>query len=405
MNTSQQLLCLMILAAIGLFFILWKSSQPLLLQLINGPLSDIYLEFIKKNNRVQINAAFADSNADRAQAQLVFSKIEEMGSPKVPYVKREQNLKYIKASGIINRKLADELIRILPKQRSLEFQVKVATYISEVLTRLKDDTGSERNNVPEPVSKLFVQSWAFALSAWIAGALFFAASATVWDNLSVYLVFLLNFGLFILMLFPLFRLIFSGFAKFTSAVTIATAILVGMNFFAQTNHSFVDSKVIELKNYGFPEGALNIHYPLWLSEKNLTSCESSNHISFDIEDLSAQEVSFEPNPNNDSIVARRDDCLDDKPIFDISQNPFQTINFYLAPRDLSKLDDSRVVFTPVVKTASQESRLSQDTFEIRLEHWLWKLVSNVALQLGSLSATGILLILKLIAFNKPEIPR
>ena len=389
------------LAGFGLFFLIRMVLRPIISHFINGALSKEYLDFIQKNARFQIAAAYDDSNADRANAQLVFAKIEEMGNPRVPYSKREQNLKYIKAYALINRKLSEELIKVLPKQqRNLEFQAKLATYICEVLTKLKEDTGTERNNVPEPVNHLFVEAWSFAVSAWLAGTLFFGFSMLTWDNLPVFMVGIFNLVLFGLMLIPLFRLIFTGFAKLTGVVTIATIIVVSMGLFAQTSHSLQLRQEIDLDKYNAP-GKLKLTYPLWISHNATDQCLQSTHLSFLVEQPNVEAVSFDI-PSGIQIEVKDEKCLDRNPSFDLSQQPSKAITFYLAPLDPASFDNSQITIIPKITISGKEILLGEDSFKITLEHWIWGLVSSLSLQLGSASATGILILLKVFVFNKPQ---
>lgn len=394
-------LLLFALAGAGLFFVIRMALRPLLLHLTHGPLSTLYLDFIKKNTRLQVDAAYQEYNADRANAQLVFAKIEEMGNPRVSYAKREQNLKYIKAYALINRKLSEELIKVLPKQqRNIDFQAKLSAYICEVLNKLKEDTGTERNNVPDPTNQRFIEAWSLALAAWLAGSAFFIASMYTWDSISVPVVFLINLALFITMLIPLFFLIFSGFAKITGIVTIGTAILIGMGLFAQYNHQGSQQQEINLESYN-QTGTVIINHPYWISANEMETCPQAKNFSFYVtKQPQAELITFDVPPGLQIKDAK---CSQDvSPSFELHP-PHETINFRLATLDQSMFNNDPVNLFARITIAGQEVVLDDDPITVRLEHWAWQLVSNLLVQWGSFSTAGLLLVLKIFVFNKPQV--
>ena len=145
---------LFVFAAIGLFFMLDRYSRPIVRSLLGGPLNGFYLQYLQSTTKREFDVASAADNYDRAWDGLVFQKVYELGVSRIPYSKRRQNLEYIRVATRPNlyRKLADELIKVLPKQyRNLEFQKKLACYICELLSNAKLDNHDAKSISSKPV--------------------------------------------------------------------------------------------------------------------------------------------------------------------------------------------------------------------------------------------------------------
>lgn len=397
---------LLILAAIGLGFIFQKILRPLLNHLLNGPFNEYYLEYLNGNARFQFDTATNEQNPDRAWDEVIFKKVEELSSRKVPYSRREANLKYIKASGRVSKKLIDELIRALPNQsRNLEFQNKLTRFIVELQDKLRE-RGNGNNehahaSVPPSINDFVIDRWTSAFATWLSGAVYFIASMIFWDRYSATFILLINFGLFLVMLFPLVRLVWSHLAKAASIATLATLLLGGMGIFAQTAHAERDRLVLDLTDYKLPNTVLTIDYPNWLTMSHLEECQASNIISLTIDG----EI---PDPMalvfDTSLIMTKDDrCHEVLPRFNEPPQPNQIVTFFLAPRDRDVLRSQTVTITPrIMKSSTQPPGLvenidiSHPSIQITLESWIWGLIANAGVQLGSLGTTVALFLTKIL---------
>jgi hypothetical protein len=385
---------LLILAAVGVSFILQKILCPVLNHLLNGPFNEYYLQYLNNNTRFQFDTAANELNPDRAWDEVIFKKVEELSSRGVPYSKREINLKYIKASGKVNKKLVDELIVALPhQQRNPEFQAKLTSYISELQGKLKEKgNGNGYNAIPPSINELVINTWTSAISIWLGGGLYFLLSMLFWDRYNVAFILLLNFGLFIAMLFPLLRLVWSKLTKTTSIVTLVTFLIVGMGMFAQQAHADKGRHTFDLTGYGFPNVKMTIDYPLWVNLDHLEKCGNENTLTVTLDGLIQDplQLDFE----SSVMMTKGNNCQEVPPRFNDIPQPYQIFSFFIAPREKDALNSQTVIITPKILKKSNNLEITSPPIVITMENWIWRLMANTGFQLGSIGATGFLFAIK-----------
>lgn len=383
------------LSSIGLFFILVRFIRPLVRALLHGRLNNYYLSYIRSSAKSQFDSAATSNNPDRAWAELIFAKVYEIGSSRIPYAKREQNLEYIKATSLASRKLAEELIKVLPKQNSNpRFQRKLACYICEVLTKLESSTETIKFQVEKNTDSAVVGSLSTAISAWVAGCVYLLLSFYVLGDFSPSVLFLSNIALYVLMVIPAFQLKLKPIIMFAVTATIAVTIIFGLGSFAHIRQSQTQAfQNISLDKYQNPNAKLSIIYPSYLTI-NDRECNGKK-ISILVNGRLTTPISFQIDNNQFYFLNR--DCMEIIPQLEVSQPEIQAYEFYIAARDtapfFSKTQQSvRIIPQSLAPSGKVDFALS-DTFTIQLEQWFWNLLSNLNLQLSTIGALIMLFII------------
>ncbi|MCC6500580.1 MAG: hypothetical protein IT313_09975 [Anaerolineales bacterium] len=387
------------LACFGVFYILDRIGRPLLRGLLNGPLNGFYLDYLRSSTKYEFDLASAANNSDRAWSSLVFEKVYQIGVLGVSYSRRERNLEYIKAEALsrphFSRKIADELIKVLPKQYgNLDFQKKLACYICELLS-LKTDSSmkDKKNKALRPIHSVALDRLTTAISAWIAGALYLLLSLYVLDRYQPVLVVVSSFLLFILMVIPLFNLVGTWVVKITGAGTIATSIIIFLGVFATIAHGRTQLPLeVNLDQYQNPETVLTIRSPEWLTMNN-TECNGKK-ISVSVVGKLTALVRFRVNDHRFYFTNK--DCVEIIPQIEINQSEIQAYEFYIASRDSSPFfsQTASIKIVPFFVLNSEEVDFNSDDFvTMKLENWFWNLVSNLYIAGGSFGCTILLYLL------------
>ena len=384
---------LFVFACVGLFYFIDRISRPLVRILLNGPFHTFYLQYLQANTKYEFEVASAANNSDRAWSGVVFQKVYEIGIKGVPYSRREQHLEYIKAQAIskpqFSRKLADELIKVLPKQYGNDdFRTKLACYICELL---KQKDNSNYSNV-KPVHGSAIDHLTTAISAWIAGSAYLLLSTYVLDRYPPFIVVLSNILLFLLMIIPLYNLIGAIFAKLSTILTIGTIIVLFLGAFATVAHGRTQSPIeIDLNPYQNPNAILTIHSPEWLTVNNV-ECNGKK-ISVSLHGNLATPIRF--HLSDDSFYLLNQNCREIIPQLETSQTETEAYEFYIAARDVIPFSEGTtgIKVIPSYVTSSGEIEFKANTaLNIRLEHWIWGMASNIFVALGSIGATTLLFV-------------
>jgi hypothetical protein len=386
-----------VFACTGLFFVLNKIARSLIRSVLVGkPFNKLYLNYLRATTKYEFDAASTANNSDRAWNSVVFEKVYEIGVSGVPFSAREKNLEYIKAQVSsrprVSRKLADELIKVLPKQYgNMSFQTKLACYICELL-RYKDNGDHDENNAKtlKLIHVTAIDHITTAISAWIAGSAYLILSINVLDNYSPVWVAFSSFVLFILMVLPLINLIGTKLAKLTTVGAIASIIVLFLGIFATIAHGKTHSPLeVDLNPYQNPNAKITIRSPEWLTINNV-DC-GGKKISVSLIGQLATPIRF--HVDNDKFKLVNKDCLEIVPQLDITQTEIQAYEFYVAARDSSPFYsgiDTISVTQSYISASGERAFNSNAALNIRLEHWLWGLASNMYVALGSVGGTILL---------------
>jgi hypothetical protein len=386
---------LFMFACLELFLILDGIGRPIVRALLNGPFNRFYLQYLRSSTKYEFETASAANNSDRAWSGVVFEKVYELGIAGIPYSKREKNLEYIKAEVSskpqASRKLADELIKVLPRQyRNVGFQKKLACFICELLSRKEDHSHDSKTQGVKPIHSIAIDNLTTTVSAWMAGAVYLLLSLYVLDQYHPLFVIFSNFLLFILMIVPLFNLIGTRLAKFTTVGTIAALIVLFLGVFATIAHGRAQSPLdISLDPYQNPSAELTLRSPEWLTMSNI-NCDGKK-ISVTLRGQLTTPIRF--HVNDEKFYLANKDCVEIVPQLEVTQTETQAYEFFVAARDpspfYSGLTDVRII-PSYVSTAEEIDLNSSAVLSIRLEHWLWGLISSIYVTLGSIGGTILL---------------
>ncbi len=381
---------LFILASVGLFFLLnFYLIRPLIRLLLNRPFSQFFLNYLRSNTKLQFDVATEDKNPDRAWAEMVFAKVYEMGVSRVPYSKRELNLKYIKNSSLVNRKLADELIKVLPKQSgNSEFQKRLARFICELLSKVENIGDIEKNRSVASISQIIIIPLGTAVAAWVAGGVYLVLSLIyTYEKFSPLALLLINLTLFILLSLPLIGLIFKGLVKFTVLSAIATVMILGLGGYASFVHGkIISQKIDDLSLYQNPGANLLLRYPEWLTMNN-KECNGKK-ISVLAQGQMDTPIIFRV--DDDQFYFKNKDCVEIIPQLDPSFPTNQAFEFYIVARDDAPFYSeikSVTVIPQYISGASVVDFSDKEKVIIKLENWFWNSVSNLYLLTGSIGVT------------------
>jgi hypothetical protein len=386
---------LIILASIGSFSILVGGSRQIVRAVLGGKhFNKLYLQYLKATTKHEFEAASTAKNPDRAWSSVFYEKVYELGVSGVQFTTREKNLDYIKEEVLskphVSRKLAGELIKVLPKQNgNLSFQAKLACYICELLNA----TGGGNGNGTQPIKSIHgiaIDHLTTAISAWLAGIVYLLLSIYILDDLPPAWVAISSFLLFVLMVIPLFPLIGTFLAKLTVVGTIGSVIILFLGVYAIIDHGGSNLPLeIDLNSYQNPGAKLIIRSPEWLSVNNV-ECKGKKISVF----LSGQLVTpIRFYVNDDRFYFVNKDCGEIIPQLEVSQPETQAYEFYIAPRDVSPFysDTAEVKVLPSFVSPSGEVEFNSNTMlKIKLEHWLWGVVSNIYLSMASIGGTIVL---------------
>jgi hypothetical protein len=388
---------LLIFASVGLYLILDRFGRPAVRILLSGPLNRFYLQYLQSSTKFEFDAASAADNYDRAWDGIVFQKVYEMGVSGVSYSKRKQHLEYITeyikavSKPKLNRKIADELIKVLPKQyRNVDFQKKLACFICELLSNVEHNNHDGKSLPIRPIPSIAIDALTSIISAWIAGIVYLLLSLYVLDKYPPVLAALSNLALFILMVLPLFKLIGSRLAKFTTVSTIASIMVLFLGSFATIAHGRTQLPlIINLTQYENPNSKLLIQYPEWLTMNN-TGCNGKK-VSIFLQGQLTTPIEFRS--DNDYFYFTSKDCLGIIPRLEITQSESQAYEFYVIARDNTPFFSDKKNFTIIPQYILGTIPIDMDpanVIPIQIENWFWNFVNNLSLKIGSL---GLLIVL------------
>ncbi|MBI5294909.1 MAG: hypothetical protein HY869_05495 [Chloroflexi bacterium] len=393
--TTFLLELLIILASIGSFSILVGGSRQVVRAVLSGKhFNKLYLQYLKATTKHEFEAASTAKNPDRAWNSIFYEKVYELGISGVLYATREKNLDYIKEEALskpyVSRKLAGELIKVLPKQNgNLSFQAKLACYICELLNLTSDRNGSGTQPI-KSIHGIAIDHLTTAISAWLAGIVYLLLSIYILDDLHPVWVAISSFLLFVLMIVPLLNLIGTFLAKLTVAGTIGSVIILFLGVFATIVHGGTSLPLeIDLNSYQNPGAKLSIRSPEWLSVNNV-ECKGKK-ISVIVSGKLVTPIRFYVNDDRFYFVNK--DCGEIIPQLEVSQPETQAYEFYIAPRDISPFSSSTVDVKVIPSYVSQLGEVefnSSAKLKIKLEHWLWGLLSNIYLGMGTVGGTILL---------------
>lgn len=388
---------LFILACVGIFYFLDRNIRPLVRALLSGPFNQFYLKHLTSSTRHEFDIASAEENIDRAWSGVVFEKVYQIGISSFPYTRREKNLDYIKAAVAskpqIGRKMADELIKVLPKQyRNLNFQSKLACYICELLDQ--QNTANHSTTQPlKPIHSTELDHITTLVSAWIAGTIYLFLSLYILDDFPPLWVAISNIVLFVLMVLPLYHLIGTSLAKLSTIGAIATVIILFLGAYATVAHNRIQPPLrIGLSSYGNPNAILTIHTSQWLTVDNI-ECDGEK-ISVLLSGQLNTPIRF--SVDDDSFRLLNKDCGEITPVIEVTQTEMQAFEFYIAARDSSsffKGKDEVKVTLFIVSPAGIAQPISNDVVRIKLEHWIWGMARNTYVALASILGTTALFLI------------
>lgn len=386
-------------ASILLYLFLKRVVLLLLRALLNGPLNAIYLDYLKLSTKLNVEEAFASLNSDRAWSELVFSKVYEIGSNRVPYAKREQNLKYIKEAAIPSRKLVDELIKILPKQyRNLEFQAKLACYICDLANKVKSGNGNTKPAAT--VNKIIIDTLSESFTVWIVGFGYFIVSLIyVFEQYPPLLLLIISILFLAIMNIPTIRLMRHGLAKVSSVAAIVTITLVLLGSFASAKvNKIYKSSVINLDLYQNPNVGMLVEHAEWITMNN-RECDGVKFSVYHYGQLSTP-IEFRVSDNRFSFTDK--DCTGIIPKMETNYSENQAYEFYVSVRDnsvfFSNMD--KVFVAPEYFDGTTKVDFAEKDYAyLKLENWFWNATRNLSLQIISFTSTIALLIMNY-AINK-----
>jgi len=393
--TTYLLETLVTLASIGMFYILALGSRQIVRAVLSGKrFNKLYLRYLRATTKHEFDAASTANNSDRAWNSVFYEKVYELGVSGVPYAARERNLDYIKEEASskprVSRKLADELIKVLPKQYgNLGFQAKLACYICELLNQ--KNNGNDNGTQPlKSIHGVAIDHLTTAISAWLAGIMYLLLSLYIFDDLSPIWVAISSFLLFVLMIIPLYNLIGTVFAKLTVVGTIASVIILFLGVFATIAHGGANLPIeVDLNPYQNPNAKLIIRFPEWLTVNNV-ECNGKK-ISVSLYGQLTTPVRF--HISDDRFYFANKSCGEIIPQLEITQPETQSYEFYIASRDAAPFYSTTtdVNLLPAYISSSGEVEFNSSAIlKIKLEHWLWGLLSNIYLGMGSVGGTILL---------------
>lgn len=372
------------LGSLGLFFILKSTIRPIVQALLIGPLNNYFLDYLRLSTKSQFDSAYATDNVDRAWNELLFAKVYEIGAARVSYAKRDQNLSYIRAASKPSRRLADELIKVLPRQGgNLEFQTKLTCYICEILKNLEPFNENDKYQIVKSTNKAVIENFSTAISAWIAGGFYFVFSLMyIVGDFPPLALLLSTLILYILMVVPLFRLRLRNLMIAALMTAIASVVILGLGSFAtfrQGEAQYLQD--IDLNLYQNPGSKLSIVYPAYIALDDV-GC-SSRKVSVLVNGSLSTPIRFYL--DHDQFLVLDKKCRRIVPQIESAQPETQVYEFYISARDnspfFSKTQQSLRIIPQYVSTSGVVDFNLNDTFTIQIEYWFWNLLRNTYVQL------------------------
>jgi len=391
MNTVS-LSVLIIVISIVLFWLLRSVVLLLLRALLNGPLNNIYLDYLRLSTKLNVDEAFASLSSDRAWSEVVFSKVYEIGSRRVSYTKREQNLKYIREASLPSRKLVDELIKVLPMQyRNQDFQAKLACYICELANKVKANNGNGATKPRATVNKLIIDTLGFAFSVWTVGFGYFIVSLIyVFEQYPPSVLLIITVLFFLIMNIPTVQLMRYGLTKFPTVGAIATIILILLGSSASVRFSNAHEPVpISLNSYKNQNAALSISHPEWITMNNI----GCNGIKFSVFHYGQLTTPIEFRLSDGRFSFTDKNCTGIIPRIEPSQPENLAYEFYVSSQDASVYFsgiDKISVIPQYIDVAAKVDFEEKDRESLRLENWFWNGARNISFQFASIVSTSAL---------------
>lgn len=371
--------------------------------LLSSRFADFYYDHLFQ---LSMDAAYAQGDAARINSSQYKAKLTQLGARRINL--REAALGYFE-NEVATPQLVKRLIQVLPRQGRPEIQIRMARLLVTTLERLHPDNPQVANQ--HGAKRLDLENrtrtWGTAGSYLVPVVVIGGAAWLNFDRLRVEIVLGICVGIWLASAVIL-RLPIKGRANYLRAITVTAGGIAASLWLYATPHltDKLPTPALALNEIGLSDIAVNVKYPMWVTEEAFSSCANVLSVSLlGSYPGSPPELIFDFDFKPEIITLLASDCHAPSNQTISSSNSVADYHLQLLTAE-PLLNYQTILVTPTVRTAlaAQPIPIDKLRFQMRLEHPFWDDVRRIGLSLTGLSAgsTALFYLVQLIYKNIAE---